>query len=65
MTAFTVGGGVVEISELDGEDERTIGLVAAITANRKMRGTKGRRVRLGYQRPLDLVTLPGNGCLIS
>lgn len=40
-----MGGGVVEIIECDGEDERRIGFVAAMMAERELRRREGRRVR--------------------
>lgn len=46
---YKAGGGVVEIIECDGEDERRIGFEAAITAERELRRRKGRRVRLRNQ----------------
>jgi hypothetical protein len=49
MAAFKAGGGVVEIIECDGEDERRIGFVTAIAAERELRRRMGRRVRLRNQ----------------
>ena len=49
MAAFDARGGVVEIIECDGEEERTMGAVTAITPERETRKRKRGSDRTGYR----------------